>query len=115
MSMTTALVHPPAVSQTAPDWLQQFASPPVEFRPAPFWSWNERLEPHELRRQVHLFADAGWGGAFMHSRPGLVTPYLKDEWFAAVEAVVDESRKCGLKVYLYDEDGWPSGFSGGTV
>ena len=26
------------------------ANPPAKYRPVPFWSWNEKLDPEELRR-----------------------------------------------------------------
>ncbi|MEN6641203.1 MAG: hypothetical protein ABFE08_02020 [Armatimonadia bacterium] len=96
-------------------WLEYFACPPAEFRPVPFWSWNERMEPAEVRRQVDEIAAAGWGGGFLHSRVGLTTPYLGEEWFAACAAAIDQCKQRGLKVFLYDEDKWPSGYSGGTV
>ncbi len=92
-----------------------FKDVPVEFRPVPFWSWNETMRPDEVRRQVGLIKEGGWGGAFVHSRVGLITEYMSDEWFEAVDATIDECVKQGIKVFLYDEDKWPSGFSGGTV
>ena len=48
-----------------------FRNPPPTFRAAPFWSWNDDLDPEELVRQVGLMDEAGWGGFFMHSRVGL--------------------------------------------
>jgi hypothetical protein len=95
--------------------VRQFSHPPAMFRPVPFFSWNERMEPQELRRQVDLISKAGWGGVFVHSRVGLTTPYLGREWFRAVDATIDQCRKRRLKVWLYDEDKWPSGYSGGSV
>ena len=35
-------------------------------RPVPFWSWNDKLELDELRRQIGAMQDAGMGGFFMH-------------------------------------------------
>ena len=99
----------------ATPWLSDFADPPAQFRPVPFWSWNERMEPAEVRRQVALMKAGGWGGAFIHSRIGLLTPYLGEEWFAACDAVMEACRQHGMLVWLYDEDKWPSGFSGGSV
>lgn len=87
----------------------------ILFRPVPFWSWNERMEPAEVARQSRLIAGAGWGGGFIHSRVGLTTPYLGEEWFAACDAAVGACGDLGLKVWLYDEDKWPSGYSGGSV
>ena len=34
-------------------------------RPVPFWSWNDKLEPGELRRQIGAMQNAGMGGFFM--------------------------------------------------
>jgi hypothetical protein len=92
-----------------------FMNPPAEYRPVVFWSWNEVMDPGEIRRQLDEMVKAGLGGGFVHSRIGLLTDYLGEEWFEAVDAVIDECSKLGLKVYLYDEDKWPSGFAGGKV
>jgi len=99
----------------AEDLRESWMDPPSLYRGAPFWSWNERLVPDRLRRQIEAMADAGMGGFFMHSRYGLKTPYLSDEWFACIGACVEKARELGLKAYLYDEDRWPSGPAGGFV
>lgn len=93
----------------------EFAAPSSRYRPAPFWSWNDRLADDELRRQVRQFKAAGYGGFFMHSRVGLETEYLSDEWFRKIDVCVAEARGAGLHAWLYDEDKWPSGFAGGWV
>ena len=50
------------------------------FRPVPFWSWNDELDPDEIRRQVRQMHSAGLGGFFMHARGGLKTGYLSDRY-----------------------------------
>ncbi|MBO3803529.1 MAG: hypothetical protein JTT11_06610 [Candidatus Brockarchaeota archaeon] len=92
-----------------------FRNPGKDFRGAPFWSWNDDLQIPELCRQVREMKRAGLGGFFMHSRIGLITPYLSDEWMGRIKAVVRESKKVGMNAWLYDEDRWPSGFAGGMV
>jgi len=92
-----------------------FKNPPVEYKAVPFWSWNEEMTPEEVTRQVSLIKEGGWGGAFVHSRVGLITEYMSEEWFKAVDATLSACEKEGMLVWLYDEDKWPSGFSGGTV
>ena len=84
-----------------------FKNPPVEFRGAPFWSWNSKLSPERLREQIRNMKKMGMGGFFMHSRVGLKTPYLGSEWFDCVRACIDEAAKIGVKAWLYDEDRWP--------
>ena len=86
-----------------------------KYRAEPFWAWNGKLDPDELRRQIRIMKRMGFGGFFMHSRVGLATPYLSDEWFECIGACVDEAKKLGMEAWLYDEDRWPSGAAGGLV
>ncbi len=86
-----------------------------EYRPIPFWSWNEKLNVPETLRQIGLMDDVGIGGFFMHARGGLQTEYMGEEWFENVGACVDEAEKRGMHAWAYDENGWPSGFGGGIV
>ena len=95
--------------------VKDFQDPPVEYRGAPFWAWNAKLEPERLREQIRSMKKMGMGGFFMHSRVGLKTKYLSREWFDCIAACIDEAKKEGLDAWLYDEDRWPSGAAGGIV
>lgn len=97
------------------EWMKQFRSPPRAYRSIPFWSWNDRLDPDELRRQIGEMKKAGLGGFFMHARGGLETDYLRDPWFDCIRVGLEEAKKQGLEAWVYDEEGWPSGFAGGLV
>jgi hypothetical protein len=92
-----------------------FKQPTAAFRGKPFWSWNGTLDKAELLRQIHVLHDMGFGGVFMHSRTGLVTEYMGDEWFDLINACAEEAEKLGMEAWLYDEDRWPSGTAGGMV
>ena len=81
----------------------------------PFWSWNDRLDENELRRQIRVMKKLGMNGFFMHARCGLETEYLSDEWYSCIRACVDEAKKQGMEAWSYDENGWPSGFAGGIL
>ena len=89
--------------------------PDTCYRPSPFWSWNDKLDESELRWQVQQMHKAGLGGFFMHARGGLKTAYLSKEWLSCIKACLDEAKKLGMNAWLYDENGWPSGFGGGIV
>lgn len=97
------------------DKLEQLRNPPAMYRSVPLWSWNDKLEPEELERQLEEMKLAGIGGFFMHARAGLETPYMGEEWMAAVDTCIRKSRELGLSPWLYDENGWPSGFADGKV
>ena len=56
------------------------------YRGVPFWCWNGDLEREEIIRQVHVLKQMGFGGFFMHSRTGLVTEYLGNQWFELIRA-----------------------------
>ena len=90
-------------------------NPGVEWRGKPFWSWNGKLEKTELLRQIDVMKEMGMGGFFMHSRTGLETEYLGDEWFDLINTCADYAESIGLEAWLYDEDRWPSGLAGGMV
>lgn len=86
-----------------------------EYRSIPFWSWNDKLNPEVLKNQIHWMNDNGIGGFFMHARSGLQTEYLSEEWMECIETCTEEAKKLDMKAWLYDENGWPSGFAGGKL
>ena len=86
-----------------------------EYQPIPFWSWNAKLEPEELRKQICWMYNSGLGGFFMHARSGLKTEYLSEEWMECIEVCAEEAEKFGMDAWAYDENGWPSGFAGGKL
>lgn len=93
---------------------EEYKNPPREYSLVPFWFWNGTLQPERLRKQIRMMADKGVYGAFMHARAYLRTPYMEEEWWKAVDACVDEGKKCGFQTWLYDEYAWPSGTAGST-
>lgn len=95
--------------------VKEFENPGKEFRGKPFWSWNGELEENELKRQVDVLKEMGFGGYFMHSRAGLITEYLGDEWFDLINKTAEYGAENDMMPYLYDEDRWPSGCAGGIV
>jgi len=81
----------------------------------PLWVWNDELEWSRLNEQLTQFKALGFGGAFVHPRPGLVTEYLGGEWFDLWRKSVERCRELGLQCNIYDENSYPSGFAGGHV
>jgi len=92
-----------------------FLNPPSDFRSAPLWVWNDLITKVQVDEQLADFKSRGIGGVFIHPRPGLITEYLSDEWFDLCRHAVDRGKKLGMKIWIYDENSYPSGFAGGHV
>ena len=92
-----------------------FKDPTSEYRGTPFWAWNCKLDADELHRQQEIFKEMGFGGAHMHVRSGMATPYLSDEYMELIKGCVEKAKSMDMLAYLYDEDRWPSGAAGGLV
>ena len=95
--------------------MELFKNPTSEYRGAPFWAWNCKLDEKELLRQIDCLKEMGFGGFNMHARPGLTTEYLGEEFMELIKACRDKAEEENMLAWLYDEDRWPSGTAGGYV
>lgn len=86
-----------------------------DYKSIPFWSWNNNIEEDELCRQIEDMNEAGIGGFIMHARTGLSIEYLGEKWFSCVKACLDKAKELNMNAWVYDENGWPSGFVGGKL
>ena len=91
--------------------LNDVSTPDVSYRPVPFWSFNDELKAQMLRWQVGQQKEAGLGGYFLHARSGLRTKYMSEDWMNALQVCIEEGQRLGIRSWLYDENGWPSGFA----
>jgi len=81
----------------------------------PFWFWNGDQTEDEITRQLDLARQGGWRGFAVHARCGNRTPYLTERWMQLVRHTCIEAKKRGLEIWLYDEEGFPSGSVGGRL
>jgi hypothetical protein len=92
-----------------------FANPPREYASAPLWVWNDRLTEEQIVGTMRDLAGQKVRQVFVHPRPGLMTPYLSDEWFGLWKVALREAERLDMNVWIYDENSYPSGFAGGLV
>lgn len=105
----------PNMANSLKELKEGFKNPPIDFSPAPLWVWNDEVAQEKIDFQLKEFKAKGIHMAFIHPRPGLITEYLSPEWFELVEYTVDKARELDMKIWLYDENSYPSGFAGGHV
>jgi len=89
--------------------------PPRHFSSAPLWVWNDLLTDDHIVSTLHDLAGQDVKQVFVHPRPGLITPYLSDEWFRLWKLALKTAEALDMNVWIYDENSYPSGFAGGWV
>jgi hypothetical protein len=102
-----------------------FRRPPVDFYPSVFWNWNDQMSPQRIRQQLKDLADHELPALCILPMPRDFRPdstgnrldvdYLSPEYFSRFKLAMDEARRLGMKAWLYDEGGWPSGSATGRV
>ena len=94
---------------------QQFQNPDKQFGSAPLWVWNTKVTKEIIDSMLTDFKQQSFGGVFVHPRPGLITPYLSEEWLSLWKYAMQKAKQLGLDIWIYDENSYPSGFAGGHV
>jgi hypothetical protein len=110
-SAINAATAEPAASDLPAEWLQAWRSPGVEFRPLQIVHGvsARQATPEAMKR----LKDVGLGGIVCNVA---FDNYLLSEanWQTCVQAV-QACEEVGLRVWIYDEEGYPSGAAGGLV
>ena len=93
---------------------RNFEQAPIEFRPNPLWFWNDtKVEKDELVKQMKLHKEAGYGGlSILPFGRNFDPDYLSEDYFDVYRTCIEEAKKLGLKLWIYDEYGFPSGTAG---
>ncbi|MGQ9503884.1 MAG: glycosyl hydrolase [Thermogutta sp.] len=89
--------------------------PPRQYSSSPLWVWNDLLTDDQIVSTLHDLAGQDVKQVFVHPRPGLITPYLSDEWFRLWKLALRTAETLDMNVWIYDENSYPSGFAGGWV
>lgn len=97
------------------EWKDMFENPPAEYRTAPLWVWNGDMTDDEIGKSLEELKSHGFGGAFVHPRPGMRVSYLDENWFRTWGKALEKAKELGMKLNIYDENSYPSGFGGGHV
>ncbi|MCC5931279.1 MAG: hypothetical protein JJU28_18665 [Cyclobacteriaceae bacterium] len=94
---------------------KEFKNPGRRYRSAPLWVWNTEVNEARIDQMLLDFKEKGFGGVFIHPRPGLISEYLSDNWFELCAYSLKKGKELDLDIWIYDENSYPSGFAGGHV
>ena len=99
--------------------MDSFRNPDSGYFPVYSWVWNEELCKDEIYRQIDEMYERNILGVYIIPLPpefrpntmvtNMQPPYLSDGYFDMVKAAVDYATSKGMKFWIYDEAGWPSG------
>jgi len=86
-----------------------------DYRPSAFWFWNADMDPNDMAGVVAEMAENDIREFLIHPVHGMEIEYLSPEFFDRYRRALRLAKTHGLKVWVYDEYGWPSGAAGGKL
>ncbi len=116
LSLLTAILAASPAGSTEPQplppaWIEAWNDPPAEDRPMQI---VHGLDPRKATREgMQSYRDLGLGGIVANVA---FHDYMRsEEHWKTLETGVRSCEELGMVVWLYDEDGYPSGAAGGLV
>ncbi|MBO9729748.1 MAG: hypothetical protein J7623_14010 [Chitinophaga sp.] len=97
------------------DIASHFKAPGKDFGTVPFWVWNSKVNKRDIDSMLNDYRKNDFGGVIIHARPGLITEYLSKDWYDLFKYAMEQGKKAGLNIWIYDENSYPTGFAGGLV
>ncbi|HYU04643.1 MAG TPA: glycosyl hydrolase, partial [Jatrophihabitantaceae bacterium] len=83
-----------------------FADPPDDSRPTVLWFWNGTVTNDLIDRQLADLRQRGVHNAviFPFQTSALKPAFLSDGWFDVVGHALDEAKRTGMRVWLFNDD-----------
>ncbi|WP_030183086.1 glycosylhydrolase-like jelly roll fold domain-containing protein [Streptomyces violaceorubidus] len=108
---------PPAkpAGQERDGWsARHFADPRHDSRPTVYWYWNGPVTPELVDRQLADLRSKGMYEVILFSFDNAeMTPvFFTEEWFDIVGHVLSTAERTGMRVWLFNDDHFPSGRAG---
>jgi hypothetical protein len=80
-----------------------------------FWFWNDLITDDKTSGQLNMMKAIHANQPVVHARFGLKNEYLSQDWFDRIKSAIETCRKNEQKIWLYDENNWPSGNCNWTI
>ena len=100
----------PTTQQVEAKWL----TPPSAYGPEPYYGLNGPVTLKVVERDLDTMHRLGFRAVTMQAGRGMPYQYLSIQYFKFLRQVVEQARKRGMRVWIVDDAGYPSGFAGGA-
>jgi len=87
--------------------------PPAEYGPEPYYGMGGPITIDVIRRDLDTMKASGWRAVTIQYGAGGGFDYMSPQYLNLVRQLVLEAKKRGMKVWIVDDAGYPSGFAGG--
>jgi hypothetical protein len=99
----------PSASQVA----ASFETPPPEYGPQPYFDMSGAISQTEVKRDLDELKALGFRAVTVQAAVNMPFEYLSPEYFKFFQMLVAEAKTRGMRVWIVDDIGYPSGFAGG--
>ncbi|MFJ7231641.1 glycosylhydrolase-like jelly roll fold domain-containing protein [Streptomyces tendae] len=93
---------------------RHFADPRHDSRPTVYWYWNGPVTPELVDRQLADLRSKGMYEVILFSfdNAEMSPVFFTEEWFDIVGHVLRTAERTGMRVWLFNDDHFPSGRAG---
>ncbi|MGH9353340.1 MAG: glycosyl hydrolase [Terriglobia bacterium] len=98
---------------TAPEVATRWKNPPAVYGPEPYYSLNGSIDKTVMDRDLDTMKGLGYQAVTVQAGRGMPYPYLSEGYFKLFREFVEAAKARGMKVWIVDDAGYPSGFAGG--
>ncbi|MGW0009815.1 glycosylhydrolase-like jelly roll fold domain-containing protein [Streptomyces tendae] len=93
---------------------RHFADPRHDSRPTVYWYWNGPVTPELVDRQLADLRSKGMYEVILFSfdNAEMSPVFFSEEWFDIVGHVLRTAERTGMRVWLFNDDHFPSGRAG---
>ena len=99
----------PAAAQVAAKW----KNPPPEYGPQPYFDMSGAVDQAEMSHDLDEMKALGFRAVTAQAGVNLPFAYLSEDYFKFFKMLVAEAKQRGMRVWIVDDIGYPSGFAGG--
>jgi hypothetical protein len=102
-------IQMPTAAKVAATW----KTPPPEYGPQPYFDMSGAVDRAEVERDLDTMKTLGFRAVTVQAGVNLPFAYLSEDYFKFFRILVTEAKQRGMRVWIVDDIGYPSGFAGG--